>query len=257
MAKSSPLQGLGILITRPEQQSKALANLIEAAGGRAITFPTIEIKTTSSQQKALATLKRAPSFDWLFFVSANAVHHAAKLLNEDLQLLSQTKIAAIGEATRKALLKYNLEADLTPSRSSNSEALLSLSEMRNMDNKKCMIVRGEGGREKLKQSLESYGAEIIYAEVYRRACPTSDINPLISSWKNGEIDYVTATSGETLQNLITLLGKCNQKLLTQTPLLTVSKRIEKMAHNAGIIRVIVSKQPYNETLIDTLIEQTG
>jgi uroporphyrinogen-III synthase len=257
MTKNRPLQGLGVLITRPEQQSKGLAKLVEAAGGRAIIFPAIEIKATSNQHKALTALKQASSCDWLFFVSANAVHYTAKLLNGDLHRLSQTKIATIGEATRKALLKYNLKVNITPAHSSNSEALLSHPELQNMANKKCMIVRGEGGREKLKQSLEGRGAKIIYAEVYRRDCPTNDTNHLISSWKNGEIDYVTATSGETLKNLVALLGKCNQKLLTETPLLTISSRIEKIARDAGITRVIVSKQPYNETLIDTLIEQTG
>ena len=37
------LRGRGILITRPREQAQGLANLVEAAGGRAILFPAIEI----------------------------------------------------------------------------------------------------------------------------------------------------------------------------------------------------------------------
>jgi len=257
MAKTQSLQGVGVLVTRPKTQAEALSKLIKAAGGHAIIFPTLIINETHNRQKALSTLHKIASHDWLFFVSANAVHYAAKLLGGTFKTPQQIKIAAVGKATKNALSQYKLLADLTPPHTSSSEALLSQLEGQNMHEKKCMIIRGEGGRETLKQTLQSYGATVSYAEVYRRDCPDSDTGQLVSSWKNGEINYVTATSGESLKNLITLIGSTEQELLRQTPLLTVSKRIEKMAHNAGIKQVIVSKQPYNESLIETLIEQTG
>lgn len=257
MAKNQPLQGIGVLVTRPKPQAQALSILIEQAGGHAIPFPTLIIKEPHGRQKALSTLTEIAISDWLFFVSANAVHYAAKLLGGHLKVPQQTKIAAIGKATEKALSQYHLSAHLAPSQSSNSEALIAQLEGQNINQKKCMIIRGEGGREVLKHSLQLCGATVSYAEVYRRDCPNSDTTQLISDWKKGEIDYVTATSGETLKNLITLIGSTNRELLTQTPLITVSKRIEEMAYNAGIKRVILSKQPYNETLIETLIEHTG
>jgi uroporphyrinogen-III synthase len=256
MAKKGALRGLGILITRPEPQAQLLAKQVELAGGRPIVFPTLIIHEPTDTQRARQSLEKVVSADWLFFISANAVHYAAKLLGERLALSPQTRIAAIGKATQEALQERGIAVDLTPPNASHSEALLSQIALQNMDQKKCMIIRGEGGRETLSQALKSVGAIVSYAEIYRRDCPNSDTSNLVSRWKKGKIDYVIASSGETLSNLITLLGEQNLNLLTQTTLLTISKRIEKMAHNAGIERVIISKQPYNETLIKTLIEQT-
>ncbi len=257
MAKKGPLHGLGILITRPKPQAQLLAKRVELAGGRPIIFPTLVIRSATDIQKARQSLERIFSADWLFFISANAVHYAAKLLGAQFVFPPKIRIAAIGKATQEALQERGITVDLTPPNASHSEALLAQIALQNMDQKKCMIIRGEGGLETLSQTLKSVGATVSYAEIYRRDCPNNDTTNLVSCWKKGEIDYVIASSGETLSNLITLLGEQNLNLLTHTPLLTVSKRIEKMAHNAGIERVIVSKQPYNETLIKTLIEQTG
>ncbi len=40
-----PLQGIRVLVTRPEGQGEALRELVEAAGGRALLFPVLVIET--------------------------------------------------------------------------------------------------------------------------------------------------------------------------------------------------------------------
>jgi len=255
MVKS--LQGRGVLVTRPEAQSKALCKMIEFTGGSAIAFPTLVISEVQNPEKVINHLKQIVDYDWLFFISANAVHYAARLLGGAFQLSGRIKVAAIGEATRQALSAYGVKTDIIPLKNSHTEALLAHPDLQNMAQKKCLIIRGEGGREKLAEGLRNHGATVVYAEVYRRACPEVDVHPLISRWRNGEIDCVIVTSGEALMNLITLLGMDGQCFLKNTPLVTVSERIKKMAVDAGIRQVVVSKQPGNESLLAVLVEQSN
>jgi len=46
------LDGLKVLVTRPEQQAEALCEAIENLGGRAICFPVIEITQSENQLAA-------------------------------------------------------------------------------------------------------------------------------------------------------------------------------------------------------------
>ena len=54
------LHGRGILITRPREQAQGLAKLVEAAGGRAIVFPAIEIQDVPLRKLAWTVTRPEP-----------------------------------------------------------------------------------------------------------------------------------------------------------------------------------------------------
>ena len=53
---NKPLAGRGIVVTRPRDQAAGLAALIEAAGGRALLYPAIEIEDLSDPASALRVI---------------------------------------------------------------------------------------------------------------------------------------------------------------------------------------------------------
>src|SRR2546428_4968258 len=69
--QSRSLQGRGIVVTRPSGQAGRPASLIEAAGGRAILFPAIEIQDVPDRP-----VPRLEDFDLAIFVSPTAVRCA-------------------------------------------------------------------------------------------------------------------------------------------------------------------------------------
>jgi uroporphyrinogen-III synthase len=69
------LGGRGILVTRPAHQAEPLCGLIEAAGGRALRFPVMEIRPAADQPAVQADLARLAGYDLAIFVSANAVQY--------------------------------------------------------------------------------------------------------------------------------------------------------------------------------------
>jgi uroporphyrinogen-III synthase len=67
--KNRRLAGRGIVVTRPREQAAGLARLVEAAGGKALLFPAIEIR-------ALDCPLSLQEYDLAIYVSPAAVHHA-------------------------------------------------------------------------------------------------------------------------------------------------------------------------------------
>jgi uroporphyrinogen-III synthase len=237
-----PLQDLGVLVTRPAHQAANLARLIRDAGGEPILFPVLEILDPSDQTALLATLSRLDSFDLAIFISPNAVNKAMNLILARRSWPASLGVAAIGKGSRRELLRYGMDNVLVPESRFDSEGLLALPILQNMQGRRVVIFRGEGGRELLGDTLVARGALLEYAECYRRSKPVLDAAPLLHRWARGEIHAVTVTSGESLHNLFDLLGKLGQQWLRKTPLFAPHEKIAALGASLGLESVIVTPE---------------
>lgn len=228
------LEGLGVLITRPIHQAERLAQAIQTAGGKPIIFPTIEIQAIGDKTSLLKMIQNLKDYDLVIFISANAVEQGFPYILESKISLHSLKFAAIGNATKKALESYNIKDVIAPSERFDSEALLELTELQNVASKKIVIFRGETGRETLASKLRERGAHVDYAACYRRAIPSMDAQFLGASWKNGEINAVSAMSLESLSNLCDILDSSTRHLLFNTPVFVPHPRIASGAEKMGL-----------------------
>jgi uroporphyrinogen-III synthase len=244
VADDCRLDGIGVLVTRPAHQAEALCALIEARGGRAVRFPTLEIRDPRDPAAAEALLRAADTFDVLLFVSANAVERAAA----HLRTPPRAAIGAVGEATARALRSHGLEPSILPAGQWDSEGLLAAPALGDVRGRRVLIVRGEGGRPLLGEQLAVRGAEVRYAEVYRRAPTALDAEPLVARWRD-EVQVVVATSREVLDNLVARLGAAGLKRLRETPLVVVSERLAGHARALGIRRVLVADAASDAALV--------
>lgn len=244
-----------ILVTRPRHQAEALCHMIEEQGGIALRFPTLEIQPLIRNTAAGDPLE-VGSYNWLIFVSVNAVNFAFKSNNVRITDLLSPQIAAVGRATAQALKDQGLNVDLLPEQGYDSEALLASRALQDLDGKRCLLVRGRGGREILADTLRQRGAQVDYLEVYQRVIPESDVSELLDLLQHKQIFAVTITSAEALQNLITMLGRHAPALL-QVPLVVVSDRIRQIAATMGFRRISVADSPADITILKTLMMLHG
>lgn len=244
------LAGMQFLVTRPVSQAENLCRLIESQAGFAFRFPTLEIRLHTPE---LNILQQALASDWLIFTSSNAVDFAIQAFDGKMHTFELPLIAAIGQATANTLTLNGIQVDCVPVTEFNSEGLLAEPLLQDVAGKICVIVRGVGGREKLAETLRSRGAEIIYLEVYKRFCP--NINNLeLTAWIAADkITAVIITSSEALDNLLLMLDKESVALLKNKPLIVVSDRIRLVAEQLGFIRIVVSQQPTDSAILDTLM----
>ncbi len=240
------LSGAGVLVTRPAEQAEHLCALIESAGGRAVRLPALAIEPLEDGETQRQLL--AEPWDLLIFISRNAVVHGGPLFPSG-ELPSAARIAAVGQATARALSEAGRAPDLVPAGRYDSETLLALPELADMRGQRVLIVRGDGGRALLGETLAQRGAEVRYAEVYRRVAPSADVGALVARWSH-EVQIAMATSDEVLQNLVALVGPVGRAALVATPLIVVSERTGELARRLGFASVRVAARADDEAILE-------
>ncbi len=253
MSPPGNLAGLGVLVTRPQGQAGPLSRLIESAGGRPLVFPTMEIVPVADREPARALLAQA--WDLMVFTSRNAVE-LALALGADGAWSRVALLGAVGRATAAALTAAGRAPNLVPTDRYDSEALTALPGLAELAGRRALIVRGEGGRALLGEVLAERGAEVHFAEVYRRVRPTVDARPLIDRWP-ADINLVIATSDEVLLNLVEMLGVAGRGLLLATPLVVISERTAETARGLGFETVRVADRAEDPAILDALVALAG
>jgi uroporphyrinogen-III synthase len=243
------LKGCGISVTRAAHQAENLASMIHACQGRVIRFPAIEIWPGQAPDAARQLLQQR--WDWIIFVSPNAVRFALKLLPGSQW--GEAGVGAVGAATAKQLQQAGKSVDLIPRQSYDSEGLLSLPELSNLQDRAVLIVRGEGGRALLGETLEARGGKVRYAEVYRRVKPKTPVDRLLQRWPE-EIQLVTVTSNEVLNNLVELLGEPGWPILSRTPIMVISERMQREAVRLGFDEIIRASAADDSSLVAAICD---
>jgi uroporphyrinogen-III synthase len=246
---SHSLAGRTIVVTRPAQQARALARLIENAGASAFLFPAIEIRDVEDIGPFTRLVDRLDEFDLAVFISPNAIERALRLIQARRKLPPRLKIAAIGGGSVKALERHGVTGVIAPQGRYDSEALLERTEIAGA--RRVVIFRGEGGREHLGDALSARGAAVEYAECYRRVKPALDPAPLLRAWSGGGIHAVTATSSEGLLNFAEMIGAPGRERLQATPVFVPHPRIAEAARSLEIRAVIVTG-PGDEGVLEGL-----
>jgi uroporphyrinogen-III synthase len=250
---TSALAGRAVLVTRPEGLAERLASLLRAEGGEAVLFPTIEILPPEDPAGLVEVIGRLQAFDIAIFISPTAVAKAdaAVRASRAWPPPPPLRYAAVGGGTAQALRAAGFTDIIAPQGRGDSEALAALPELAQVRGKRIVIFRGQGGRETLREILEARGAEVAYAECYRRAVPRAEVAPLIDRWQRGGVHAVSITSAEGLKNLLALLGPAGAPLLCATPVFVPHPRVGKAARALGIERVTVTGTS-DEALVEAI-----
>jgi len=233
-----PLRGRAILVTRPVHQSEKLAGLIRAAGGEPVLFPALAIVAPADTATVRSLLAGLAELDLAIFVSPNAVEQGLALLEH--RWPAGVAVAAVGEGTAAVARRHGLETVAVPVDRADSESLLAMPELHDLRGKRVVIFRGEGGRELLGEQIRQRGAQLSYAECYRRVRPSADPSALVARWEQGGLHAATVMSSETLENLWAMLGERGQRLLRSTPLLMPHANIAERATRLGLTEVAVT-----------------
>ena len=246
---SRPLQGRRILVTRPAAQAANLVARIEASGGQAICFPLHVIVPMKDQGDLESVISRLDEFHWAVFNSPNAVAFSVPLILSRCAWPEGLRVAAVGPGTAARLADCGIGDVLFPEQHFDSEALLTLPVLQSeaIGGKRVLIVRGDGGRELLADTLRLRGASVECVACYQREAPV-DKGTIMSMLCNNELDAVTLSSSEGLRNLLELLDTDGYQRLLALPVFVPHPRIAAEARRLGLRRV-VQTQPDDAGLV--------
>ena len=234
------LSGLTVLITRPSNQVESLRRAIESGGAKVLSLPLIEIRALNDAQ-AIQDLKdkvlQLDCYQSLIFVSNNAVSFGGEVINNYWpQFPLKVDVIAAGPTTAEAASERFACEVIQSSSGMTSEDILRLPQLQDVSEKKIGIVRGQGGRELLADTLRERGAIVDYLEAYSRTPIDYTSADFCNRLLEAGVNVLTVNSGESLDRLTHLLVD-NRKKLQQLNLLVPSQRVGRQAENAGYQQV--------------------
>jgi uroporphyrinogen-III synthase len=225
------LAGHCIVTTRPASQTAGLARALEAAGAEVLNFPVIDIEADDPAPLRALSLS---DFSLAFFVSPNAVEHALATLPRNVWP-SSLQVATVGPASAQALRSHGFATVVSPAKDFDSEGVLALPEFAAVAvvGKHILILRGNGGREQITDTLRQRGAIVETISCYRRFCARLDPRPLTNRFQAGEISALVFTASEGLRNFLQIMGAVGPQMLHSLPCFAPHPRICGTLQEAG------------------------
>lgn len=228
----SQLRGRRVLICRPEPEASRLAQRFREAGAEARILPLIEREPIPETPERRTLILNLDQFSHIIAVSP----YAARLLLDELdtwwpQIPSGIRWYAVGAGTAAVLAEQGLSTR-KPAQGWTSEALLALPSLNHVEGDRILLVRGEDGRELIRQTLEQRGARVTLLPLYRRlvpAHPSEHVNRILGDFNP---DALVTLSGETLNNLIALCANSGHNLYDRL-LIVPADRVADQARAAG------------------------
>jgi uroporphyrinogen-III synthase len=239
------LHNINVMVTRPKELADNLCELIKNAGGVPICYPALEIREPGTSNSREFVSNNIHAFSMAIFISPTAVTRTLQYMHS---LPENLRIAAIGSRTAETLAQAGIHTDILPD-GHDSESLLAHPEMQadKIHGSNVIVFRGEGGRTLLGDTLTSRGANVVYAEMYRRAKPEPESD---SEQKLQHADVVSATSNEGLLNLLDMVN--DKTLLRSLPLIVPGGRCEQMAKMLGFKSIVVADNATDNATFDAL-----
>ena len=253
MSFNATLADKTVIVTRPLAQAQLLMQTLESRLATTVHFPVISICEAENIDDAKQHFENLANFQFIIFISTNAVHYGISIIKELNVELESCKLAAVGPATKLALESYGHKVDIVPQSEFNSEALLAEPTFTNIVGQKILIVRGQGGREHLRQTLESRNAQVDYAEVYQRQLPKNR-NPIDLSQLPIANCAVLLYSVESTQNLWSLCSQDEQQWLKKVTFIIASQRIAEAISRVGYANnSIIAENPSDQAILAALM----
>lgn len=183
---------MNVLICRPEEDAKALIELMADKGVKTLALPTIEIKD-------IVTVIELNEFTDFIFTSKHAVK--SFFAQYDVKVLVDKNIYSIGAATAKELKSFDLNSQCPDKH--NSKALFNLIKKTPFVDKKFAIISGVGGNTYLEDEISKH-AIATKIEIYERVLVDKELlqTAYVAEYKDAQPDLIVATSIDVFKSLI-------------------------------------------------------
>lgn len=260
--------------TEPTAIDKSLPNMVANSGARVVVL-TREDKFLGNMPRALEKLgfqvelvetntskllsnknitkifENINVYTDIVFVSRNAVEFGMSIIEQSGQAIAQaTQVIAMGAESAKQLMKHNIVA-LYPDNGTGAEALLSVKQLADLNQRKVLIIRGTQGLDWPADEMRNRGAQVDEVNVYAQSLPlnaSQQMQKLLGQEQQSP-QAIFLHSGHSARNFIELVS-ADRERFSKTKLVVGSRRIAELANelnwNGGIT---VAESPSNKHMM--------
>lgn len=246
---SRPLFGKRVLVTRPREQSAEFVSLLQSLGADPIEAPMIRIAPPSDFTALDDACGRLDDFDWVVFVSGNAVDaFMGRLLASPLDVrgLRNVRLCAIGAGTSERFTRFGIKVDLIPAESRAESVVNALLETGDVKGVRFLLPRADIGRDVISEELRKRGAIVTEVVAYRTVAidPEREGEPdVYRMLLDRRIDVVTFTSPSAVRSFADMYGaEAVADLLRTTIVASIGPVTAEAASQFGIATAVVPAQ---------------
>ena len=218
---------IALISTRPQKTNVQLSDELKNSEIKLLSFPLTEIHPLNNYQIFDGVIENIKTYQHIIFISTNAVHFFLERVKKlSLQIPKNLIFSSIGPTT-KLLLQKKLSVDVHfPIKTFDSEHLLKEKIYNNVEGQKILIIRGEGGRETLKNALEEKGGIVNYGECYVRKYVDIDLIQLKNDLVNYHHQFILFSSTNSAKHFIDQLHNIETDWLQNIKIIVNHKKIE-------------------------------
>lgn len=243
-----------ILVTRPLNESRQLADQLDARGLIPIVMPLYTFKARKPALDIHSAWSETGTRKLAVFTSPRAVQFGLPFIPAPNQL-NGLEIAVVGSATRARLQTCGYPVHLQARSGFTSEDLLQLPELAENPGA-AVIFCAPGGRETIATGLDSLGWTTFKAMVYERV-PLQPDSGQIDDLRNSDSLISIWTSISSLNLAEDYLPPDVWGKILRSPALVVSSRIQHHLLQLGASRVELADGPGNPELLQSILRLTG
>lgn len=247
------------LLLGTEVLNQALAATLEAAGWDTCSMPLIETQLTPNLAGLSDAVDQLADYDCAIFVSGKSVEYAWPYIKAVWPRGPLLRWFAMGPASAAALYQRGVrKVEHSVERPYDSVAFLNLPAMKNVQDKRLVLFKGQGGRRLLEMSLRARGATVQVVETHVRRLPAPSV---LQAWE-AELDTILAcekldtrvfiaSCQTSLEHLLEWLADSplRREKIQAFPLVVPSRRVqvraEKLGWPSALIRVAASIRPFD------------
>jgi uroporphyrinogen III methyltransferase/synthase len=259
--ESSPLFGLGALVSRAPHQASELASALRAVGAVPSIRPLIDLvpNEEASEQGAIDTsLADLESYSDLLFTSSNAVrffvHHAQRRdSGVDFAAVS-ARVLCIGAGTARAAMDAGLPVHfIVPGLRGDAESMLAeILSSGSPRGRRVLIPRSDIGRDILARGLTEAGAEVDAVVFYRNLRPEVDAPLLREDLCAGALPLLPFTSPSAVRHFAELLDTASREACERCIIAAIGDTTADALVEAGLSPQVIPRRPEVRELVAAL-----
>ena len=251
-----PLFGQRIVNTRARDQAGKLTQALREHGAEVLEIPTIKITEPSNKGPVADALLGLHEYDWLVFTSVNGVNEFFRyffLGFQDLRDIGGVRIAAVGPATAARLKELHLMVNAMPAEALGKNVAKAMEADGSLENLRVCLLRAENANHELVEALEDKLAIVDDVACYLTVPETEDPFGAGARLLEGGADWITFTSGSTVENFHARFNL--PELLKKFPALrlaSIGPETSKALAALGLTPTVEAKEHTMEGLVKAL-----
>lgn len=247
--KTGPLAGVRVVVTRARHQASGLVASFAAAGAQVVSLPLLEVVPPPDPRPLERSATELALYDWLVFTSANAVNEFLPLTGGVLP--SRLRVAVVGQATARALSRYDIEPTLVATKS-HAEGLVEALAPRIARRRRVLLPQAADARPTLARGLEAAGAEVATVVAYAKRCPPQAAQKAGEVFAEDPLGWVTFTSPSTVSNLAELFGTRWAQRRQELLAVSIGGVTSQALRQAGVEPAAEAATPNDEAMVEAV-----